>query len=79
MVFSRTQSVMRISALDPGCGITGYAVDLGQGIIWGIREARLHNAATLSMIFTIKLDGQPFAGTSLITIWLQNLLEHVIF
>ena len=74
MVLSRTQSVMRITALDPGCGITGYSVDLGQGIIWGIREARLHNTATLSMIFNIKLDGRPFAGTLLITMWFQNLL-----
>ena len=63
MVFSTTQSLMKISPLDPGCGITGYSVGLGQAIIWGVREARLHNAANPSMIFNIKLDGRPFAGT----------------
>ena len=66
-MFSTTQSVIKISALDPECGIIGYTVGLGQAIIWAIREARLHNAAEPSMIFNIKLDGRPFAGIVLIT------------
>ena len=61
-MFSTTQSVIKISALDPECGIIGYSVGLGQAIIWAIREARLHNAAEPFMIFNIKLDGRPFEG-----------------
>ena len=62
MVFSTTKSLMKITAMDPGSGLTGYSVGLGQAIIWAIREARLHNSAKPSMIFNIKLDGRPFAG-----------------
>ena len=62
MVFSTTQSLMKINPLDPGCGITGYSVGLGQAIIWCVQEARLHNEANPSVIFDIKLDGRLFAG-----------------
>ena len=65
MVFSTTQSVIKISALDPECGVIGYSVGLGQAIT--IREARLHNAAEPSMIFNINLVERPFAGIVLIT------------
>ena len=53
---------MKIEPLDPQCGITGYSVGLAPTLIWAIREARLHNSATPSMIFNLKLDGRPFAG-----------------
>jgi len=54
---------MKIEPLDPQCGITGYSVGLAPTLIWAIREARLHNSANPSMIFNLKLDGRPFAGT----------------
>ena len=63
MIFSTCKSLMKIEPLDPQCGITGYSVGLAPAIIWAVREARLHNSATPTMIFNLKLDGRPFAGT----------------
>lgn len=60
VVFSTIQSLLKINALHPDCGITGYTV--GLALIWAIREARLHEAVSSTMIFNIKLDGRPFAG-----------------
>ena len=43
MVFSTTQSLFKINALDLDCGITGYSVGLAPTLVWAIQEARLHN------------------------------------
>ena len=66
VVFSRIQSVLGIAPLDHNTGIPGYAVSLGSALIWAIREANLHHAAKPTMVFNIKLDGRPFAGTDVI-------------
>ena len=62
MVFLTTQSLVKINALDPDCGITGYSVGLAPALVWAIREARLHDMLSPTMIFNIKLDRRPFAG-----------------
>lgn len=65
MVFSLIQSVVKIRALEPESGITGYSVGLTAALIWAIREARLHNSTRPTMVFNVKLDGRPFAGTEM--------------
>ena len=67
MVFSTTRYLLKINALDPDCGVTGYTVGLNQALVWAIREARLHETVSSTMIFNIKLDGWPFAGINIIS------------
>lgn len=67
MVFSTTRSLLKINALDPDCGVTGYTVGLKQALVWATREARLHDTVSSTMIFNIKLDGRPFAGITIIS------------
>lgn len=62
MFFSVTQSLVKLTPLDADCGFTGFTVGLASALVWAIREARIHNKLTSTLIFNLKLDGRPFAG-----------------
>jgi hypothetical protein len=42
--------------------LIGYGTALPKVLVWAIREARLHQCASESVIFNIKLDGRPLFG-----------------
>ena len=43
--------------------LSGYRADLSQVLVWAIREARLHQSVSDTLVFNLKLDGRPLAGT----------------
>ena len=42
--------------------VRGYGISMKMAVVWQIRQSRLHQTASESLEFNLKLDGRPLAG-----------------
>lgn len=58
--------------------VRGYGISMKMAVVWQIRQSRLHQTASESLEFNLKLDGRPLAGILSLqcTYYIYTICQH---